>query len=193
MTETLQAETDGRRRRAQDSRSRIVAAMLALTAEGQISVSAELVAERAQVGLRTVFRHFKDMDSLYREISLIMEARLNRQIEVGFSAPTWRGRLAELMQRRAGIFEMITPFKRAEAALRHRSRFLEEDTHRLNSRLREILAGVLPPELVAQPHIFEALDLLLSFEGWERLRREQRLPPDEARAVLEAAVDKLLA
>jgi hypothetical protein len=30
------------------------------------------VAGRADVGLRTVFRHFQDMDSLYREIGAVV-------------------------------------------------------------------------------------------------------------------------
>lgn len=45
--------------------------MLELVREGDISPSAELVAARADVGLRTVFRHFKDLDSLYREMSAV--------------------------------------------------------------------------------------------------------------------------
>lgn len=188
-----QAETDGRRRRAQDSRARIVGAMLELTFAGQPTPSAEQVAERAQVGLRTVFRHFKDMESLYREMSLIMEARLNREIAGGFVSPDWRGQLGELMRRRAGIFEMITPIKRAEAAMRHRSRFLDDDTRRLNQRLRELLCGVLPEAIRADARLLDSLDLVLSFESWDRLRREQNLTPDQARETLELAVDKLLA
>ena len=86
------------------------------------------------------------------------------------------------------MFETITPFKRAEAAHRHRSRFLEADTARMNRRLREILAGVVSAELREDAVRFEALDLLLSFESWDRLRREQGLSAARARAVLEAAV-----
>ena len=40
---------------------------------------------------------------------------------------------------------------------------------------------------------FEILDLLLSFESWDRLRRDQALSPDQAREALERAVDALLA
>ncbi|MEO8374286.1 MAG: hypothetical protein ABI471_03615, partial [Sphingomonas bacterium] len=54
--------TDGRRRRSETSRDKIVEAMLAIVAEGQITPSAEQVALRAEVGLRSVFRHFKDME-----------------------------------------------------------------------------------------------------------------------------------
>ena len=189
MTVAPETETDGRRRRALDSRARIVAAMLDLTEEGQISVSAELVAARAQVGLRSVFRHFKDMDSRYREMSLIIEARFRDEIAAGFTATDGRRRLYELIDRRTRVFERITPFKRAEAAHRHRSRFLEQDIQRLNARLRERLRQLLP----ALDHLtFEALDLLLSFESWDRMRREQGLAADEAHKVLRAAADRLL-
>lgn len=35
--------------------------------------------------------------------------------------------------------------------------------------------------------------MILSFETWERLRRDQDLSPRRAREVLEGAVDKMLA
>ena len=192
LTNDQDAETDGRRRRAQDSRARIVAAMLDLTQTGRASASAELVAERAGVGLRTVFRHFKDMDSLYREMSLTIQARVLSEIDQVFVAQDWRGRVNELIRRRMAIFEMITPFKRAEAAQRHRSRFLDEDTRRLNGRLRETLGQILPASVVEDGLTFEALDLLLSFESWDRLRREQTLSAERACEVLERAAGRLL-
>ena len=67
------AESDGRRRRGQNNRARIVTAMLEIIRTGDMSPSADQVAARADVGLRTVFRHFKDMDSLYSEMSLAIE------------------------------------------------------------------------------------------------------------------------
>ena len=59
---------DGRHLRSQLSRDNIVTAMLELIEAGAISPSAEDVAARARVGLRSVFRHFKDMESLRREM-----------------------------------------------------------------------------------------------------------------------------
>ena len=166
--------------------------MLELTQEGQISVSAELVAERANVGLRTVFRHFKDMDSLYREMSLTVEARLMRVVSSNFVATGWRDQLVELIHRRAGLFEMITPFKRAEAAHRHRSKWLADDNDRLNAFLRAVLRRVLPTSVRDDAILLEALDLVLSFESWDRLRLEQRLSAQSAREVLEGTVAKLI-
>ncbi|MBS0492068.1 MAG: TetR/AcrR family transcriptional regulator, partial [Proteobacteria bacterium] len=43
------------------------------------------------------------------------------------------------------------------------------------------------------PLTVETLDLLLSWESWARLRREQGLSPARARQVLEASVRRLLA
>ena len=50
--------------------------MIALVREGEMSPSAAQVAERASVGLRTVFRHFDEMEILYREIAEVTRARI---------------------------------------------------------------------------------------------------------------------
>jgi AcrR family transcriptional regulator len=184
---------DGRRQRTVDSRARIVSAMLELTHAGHISVSAELVAERANVGLRTVFRHFNDMDSLYREMSLAIEKRIREEVSFSVAATGWRERLDEMIRRRTGVFEKIAPYKRAEAAHRHRSKVLGQDIDRMNTFMREMLRSVMPPAVAKDQLLFEALEMVLSFESWERLRREQMLSPRRAREVLEGAVGKLLA
>jgi len=185
-------ETDGRRRRAQDSRQRIVEAMLALVHAGDPSPAAEQVAARAGVGLRTVFRHFRDMDSLYREISGVIEAELRTIVKTPFEGATPRDRVLELVRRRAAAYEKIGPFRRAWAVNRHRSRFLEADQARFVHIAREILKREAPPEVARDKLKFEALDALLSFEAWERLRRDQDLTPRRAAEVVEYAVARLL-
>ncbi|HEX2801955.1 MAG TPA: TetR/AcrR family transcriptional regulator [Phenylobacterium sp.] len=183
---------DGRRRRGQDNRARIVKAMLEIIQSGEVAPSAEQVAVRADVGLRTVFRHFQDMDSLYREMSVAIEAELRMAVDRPFLSPDWRGRLSELIQRRAVAFEKIAPFKRASDVFRYRSKFLEADTARPVATLREILKRHLPPEIIADSVKLEALDLLLSFESWSRLRREQSLSAARTREILEAAVGRII-
>lgn len=51
----INATTDGRKLRSEDSKRRIVSAMLELVREGRMAPTAEEVANRAEVGLRTVF------------------------------------------------------------------------------------------------------------------------------------------
>ena len=192
MTEQTRRSTDGRRRRSETSRDKIVEAMLAIVAEGQITPSAEQVALRAEVGLRSVFRHFKDMESLYAE----MTARLSRQYQmwlVPFTAPDWRGQLAETLERRVSTYEKLMPFKRAADAHRHESQSIQTEHARTLAMMRARLKSLLPEEISGDELSFETLDLLLSFETWQRLRVEQNLPARKARALLEAQVNRLTA
>ncbi len=68
---------DGRLQRSERSREAIVQALYELVGEGSLLPTAEQVAERAGVGIRTVFRHFSDMEKLFSE----MDARI--LVEVG--------------------------------------------------------------------------------------------------------------
>ncbi len=183
-------EMDGRRRRGQDSRDRIISAMLAFVREGEVAPGAERVAARAEVGLRTVFRHFRDMDSLYAEMSRTIEGELSDLVSQPLESRDEAGRLAEIISRRVEAYERIFPFKYASTAHRHRSDFLARNHAQMGSHLRQALAKDLPVAC-AEPGRLEALDLLLSFEAWSRLRREQGLTREDALNVVTAAADHL--
>ena len=62
------------------------------------------MAETAKVGLRTVFRHFDDMDSLYREMSELIEAMVHPTMFRPYQAEHWRDRVRELAARRVEVF-----------------------------------------------------------------------------------------
>jgi len=186
------AAADGRRRRSQDSRARIVQAMLDLVREGDISPSAELVATRADVGLRTVFRHFKDLESLYLEMSAVIEGELISLVHTPFKGATWRDRVLELVERRGWAYERIAPFKRASEVLRHNSPTLQADNTKMVEISREILRRQLPPEIAKDRIHFEGIDLLLSFDAWNRLRRDQDLSPKRTTEILQAMISALL-
>ncbi len=190
MAEDEGRSAGGRRRRSKSSRDKIVEAMLALVAEGQITPSADQVASRAAVGLRSVFRHFKDMESLYAA----MTARLSRQYEmwlVPYKSSDWRGQLAETLDRRLTTYEKLMPFKRAADAHRHESATIQAEHARTLAFMRASLKSILPDEISGDMLAFESIDLLLSFETWQRLRMEQGLSIRKAGAVVRAQVDRL--
>jgi AcrR family transcriptional regulator len=184
-------EMDGRRRRGQDSRDRIVSAMLDLVREGEVTPGAERVAIRADVGLRTVFRHFRDMDSLYAEMSRTIEGELSDLATRPLGSQEETARLSEIISRRAEAYERIFPFKHASIAHRHRSDFLARGHAHMVSNLRQALAKDLPVAC-AEPGRLEALDLLLSFEAWSRLRREQGLTREAAETIVRTTARTLL-
>ncbi len=191
-TKSATAETDGRRLRADESRRRIAQAMLDLVREGEVTPSAETVAERAGVGRRTVFRLFNDMEGVYREMHAIMVARLAPMFAAPFDGATWRERLDEVIERRAHMFEEMLPIKSAADAHRYRSAFLQNEHKKLTRLQRQTMLAVLPESITSQTERVEALDLTLSFEVWRRLRQEQRLPPRQAAAVLRRIVRALM-
>jgi len=184
---------DGRRIRRQHNRRRIVEAILDLIRAGAISPSAEEVAVRAAVGLRTVFRHFDDMDSLYREIAEVMEAEISPILAAPFASEDWGNQLLEMIGRRSRVFEKLMPFKIAADVHRHRSAFLRQDHANLTDFQRASLRSVVPPEIRSDRIRFEALDVLLSFETWQRLRQEQGLSVAKAKKTVELAIGALIA
>ena len=184
-------ETDGRRQRSDASRRKIAQAMLELLREGEPDPSADLVAERAGVGRRTVFRLFSDMEGVFREMHAIMTARLTPQFTRPFMASTWRERLDELIERRAKAFEQMLPIKTAADARRYTSNFLKTEHKNITLLQRRALLAVLPVTL-ARNEMLEALDLALSFEAWRRLRYEQGLVVKQAQDVLRRIVGALV-
>jgi hypothetical protein len=132
------------------------------------------------------------MESLYREMSAVIEAELHAIIDEPLTGRDGRARVREILRRRAAVYEKIAPFKRAADIHRHGSAFLAASHARLVSSSRDILRRELPAETARDRNLFEALDLLLSFETWSRLRREQGLSARRASETLTAAVDRLL-
>lgn len=184
-------ELDGRRQRSDASRRKIAQAMIDLLREGEADPSADQVAERAGVGRRTVFRLFSDMEGVFREMHAIMTARLTPEFSRALTAPTWRGRLDELIERRAKTFEQMLPIKTAADARRYTSNFLKTEHKNITRLQRQALLAVLPATL-ARNDMLEALDLTLSFEAWRRLRYEQGLSLKQAQDVLRRLVSALV-
>jgi AcrR family transcriptional regulator len=188
----VRANSDGRVRRGERSRGAIVKALHALIGAGDLAPTAQQVAERAGVGLRSVFRHFRDMESLFAEV----DALLLREVEPFATEPPAQGALATrvraLAARRAWLFERIAPYKRSGNAQRASSPFLRARHVELVRRLRAALWQWLPELAEAPPELAAAIELLTSFEGWDRLRVEQRLSRERAEATLARVVQVLI-
>ncbi len=185
-------DTDGRVARGEQNRGAILDAVYALVREGVLRPTAEQVAERAGVGARTVFRHFADMEGLYTE----MVERIEREVAPLLEAPPPTGSIDEraraLVRSRASLFERIANFKRSGNLQRLDSAVIRRKHALMPRREREALLAALPELASAPDAAREALDLVTSFEAWDRLRVDQRLGRERAEAVVEHAVLALL-
>jgi AcrR family transcriptional regulator len=186
MQTPTETRTDGRRLRSEASRGRIVDAMIAIVREkGGLGLPpAELVAERAGVGLRTVFRLFEDMDGVYRAMQAVITAEAEPLMAGRPPTGDARRDLEAEIERRAGLFELILPLQIAADSQRHRSPALREGRARLIRQQRDALLAIAPPALAARREQMAALELAVSFEAWRRLRTDQGADPEEARAIM---------
>jgi AcrR family transcriptional regulator len=177
-------ETDGRARRSVRSRERILDALAELIVEGNLQPTGQQVAARASVALRTVFRHFDDMEGLYRE----MDARLRESLRPIAESPIPEGslddRIRALVHRRGAAFEKAAPFMRSGALGRWRSLYLSEAHDTEVRQLRKDLSWGLPEIDALSTPKQEALDVATSFEVWDRLRKDQKLGRARAEEVI---------
>jgi AcrR family transcriptional regulator len=185
--------TDGRVRRSERSREAIVGALFDLIGAGQLQPTAQQVADRAGVGIRSVFRHFSEMETLYRAMDARLEGEAIRLLTVPSEGGTPAARVRALVRQRVALFERIAPYKRAANLIRWRSAFLQQRHLRMRRVLREDLLARLPELRRAPAAELEAIDLLTSFESWDGLRNDRRLAVKAAAAVVERAVLALVA
>jgi len=191
--ETGALPLDGRARRSHQSRDAIVAALFELLGEGHLEPTAQQVAERADVGLRSVFRHFSDMESLYTTLDARLLANVTPMLQDDPPDGTASERAAAMVDHRVALFEQILPYKRASNVKRWRSPYLTAQHRKLVSELRARLLLWLPELKAAPPETVEALDQATSFEAWDRLRTDQRLGKPRARAAMMRAATALVA
>ncbi|MDA0788662.1 MAG: TetR/AcrR family transcriptional regulator [Proteobacteria bacterium] len=185
-------DTDGRRMRSRDSKRKIVNAMLELVREGRIAPTADEVAQRANVGLRTVFRRFKDMESLYAEMSVAISEKVSPIIDEALENLDWGGNLQQLVERRVKVYEIVMPYRVAADVLRFQSTTLLTHHRQIVRDERERLLEVLPGEILKDRPLIEALEAVLSFDMWNQLRNDQRLGADEAADVVKRIVSSLI-
>ena len=185
-------KTDSRRARAVASRARILKAMVDLIEDGEIQPSAEAVALRAGVGVRTVFRLFNDVDGLRQGLQEVMDERL-APIYAEPVHGTLLERLDQLVARCRIVFEKLARPKAFADAHRAQSPSLTAAHQTFVRRQRELLLGHLQGVLPASAGFVEALDLTLSFDVWRRLREDQHLSADDAQNVVLRMVHAIVA
>jgi len=184
---------DGRVRRGARNRQKIVQALYELVGEGEIQPTAEQVAERAGVRVRTVFRHFDDMAGLVSELNTRLRAEVMPLLETPVDAGDVATRARALVRARAAAFERMAPYRRSADAQRWRRPFLQAEHEETTRELRRHMLDVLPELRDAPAEARAAFELLVSFEAWNRLRVEQQLGADRARAAMECAALAVLA
>jgi AcrR family transcriptional regulator len=183
---------DGRRARRQRSRDLVVDALLDLLNEGVARPTAQQVAERSGVSLRSIFRIFDDVETLHAAAASEQLARVRHLFVDVAAVGTVQERVDEIIELNARLYESVAPVRRAARRTAPESPPLREQLGKLRAWMRAEIDRVFAAELQGGPQA-AALEVLFSFEAWDQLRVAQHLDVHEAGAVVRAAALAMLA
>ena len=193
MALNIVQSSDGRRQRSERSQTAIIEAALALMDEGALVPTAQQIADRAGVGIRSFFRHFADMDSLFLAADEMLISSYEALFEVDNRAGTLLERVARAVDLYGNAFDQLRPIILCTQAQLWRSPKLRENYAWHQKRLRKELELWLP-EVVALPKDrSEALHAVASFDMWHRLREHQGLSPKASSDIVTSLVHDLIA
>ena len=191
------ARADGRRLRSVRTRQLVIEAYLELLRENPRIPTAAQVAERAGYSVRSVFERFPDLHALRIAATDYAFGQANDETQAAGSDGDRQSRLKAHVERRARICTLWLPLWRALNAnkgdseeLEMRVRFIREATvKRIELFYRPELSTMATTE---RRQTVLAIDGLIDFESWARMREFFDLSFDEACNVWIRAIDRLL-
>lgn len=189
-------KVDGRRARGVRTRDAIVSALMDLVGAGEVSPTAQQIADRAGVSVRSVYQHFTDVDGLFGEAAERLSAEVQAlKSEIDPTRPLGE-RIAALTGDQAVVLERIVPFTRAVRVLAPGSAVLRTWRAAVLADHRARLELVFAAELPARPspereRLLRALDVLTTAPAWDHLR-QTGLSEAEAEAVMDLGLHALL-
>ncbi len=185
-------QSDGRLQRSERSRQQIADAIIELVEEGILIPTAQQVAARANVGIRTVFRHFSEMNELYLLADEQVKAGYNRMFAGGDRSGELEERVDKLIAHLGSAFERTRNLHLSTHAQLWRIDAMRDNYIHNTMRLRRNILSWLP-ELDDRPQATQdAAYAILSFETWHRLRGIQGLSFKRTQAAIAAMLHALL-
>ena len=183
---------DGRLERSKKSRDLIIQAMRDLIDEGILSPTAQQVAETAQVGIRTVFRHAIDMETLFKQIgetnakqgsAIFLQADKTGSLEL---------RIKNFLKIRTTGYTEMQNFILANAAAKWKYKFLDQQYKAIIKKYKQNLHEWFPEIASLSKEKQEMIHAITSFEFWYRLREHQNMSNKSAKDLMVNQLRSLL-
>ena len=193
MTAISEVGIDGRRARRYRSRDLAVDALLDLLAEGELRPTAQQVAERSGVSLRSIFRIFDDVESLHaaacaRQVTRVRHLFVDVPAEGSLS-----DRITAFVEINRRMYESVAPVRRAALRVAQESSAVRETLARARVWARAEAERVFADELATTDRsTLDNVELALSFEAWDQLRTAQGLSPSRTAASVAHLLHALL-
>ena len=188
---------DGRTLRRLNSYDRAVDALLDLIESGVPSPTAQQIAEKSGISVRTVFRLTEDIESLH---AAAIERQIQRTAHLYVKIPasgSLGARIRALVDNRASVFEAIAPTRRVAERLAESSPQITEGLAFHHQILQMQVAELFDRELsrisrVRRPDALNAIDVAAGWETWDQLRRIQGLSITSSGRVVRLLIEGVL-
>jgi AcrR family transcriptional regulator len=189
---------DGRTLRRLNSFDRAVDALLDLIVSGNSSPTAQQIAEKSGISVRTVFRLTEDIEELH---AAAVQRQVQRTSHLYVHLPasgSLSSRIRALIENRSTVFEAVAPTRRVAERLAETSPQIAEALDFHHQLLQAQVAELFGRELsrisrVRRADALSAVDVAAGWETWDHLRRIQGLSITSSGRVVRLLIEGVLA
>ena len=198
MTNIPSVSIDGRSLRRERNRQDIVDALLGLIENGETEISAALIASKAGLSERSIFRYFDDVDDLYRSVcdlafSKETEFALIDDVGVG-SLDT---KIENFVNQRVRIYTMNEKIAPAARLFAFKNPIIKNQLVFGRKLLRTQIIKHFAEELSVfdkqqQQSAVATIDSLTTFESYDMMRSDQKMSVQTIKSILSEGIRKAL-
>jgi AcrR family transcriptional regulator len=189
---------DGRSLRRERNRQDIVNALLGLIENGETEISAALIASKAGLSERSIFRYFDDVNDLYRSVC---DLAFSKEIEYALIDDAGVGsldtKIENFVNQRVRIYTMNEKIAPAARSFAFKNPIIKNQLVVGRKLLRTQIMKHFAEELSVfdkqqQQVAVAIIDSLTTFEYYDMMRSDQKMSVQAIKSVLTESIRKAL-
>ena len=198
MTSIPASAVDGRSLRRERNRQDIVDALLGLIENGETEISAALIASKAGLSERSIFRYFDDVNDLYRSVC---DLAFSKEIEYALIDDAGIGsldtKIENFVNQRVRIYTMNEKIAPAARSFAFKNPIIKNQLVVGRKLLRTQIIKHFAEELSKfdkqqQQVAIAIIDSLTTFEYYDMMRSDQKMSVQAIKSVLTESIRKAL-
>ena len=198
MTSIPSSAVDGRSLRRERNRQDIVDALLGLIENGETEISAALIASKAGLSERSIFRYFDDVNDLYRSVC---DLAFSKEIEYALIDDAGVGsldtKIENFVNQRVRIYTMNEKIAPAARSFAFKNPIIKNQLVVGRKLLRTQIIKHFAQELSVfdkqqQQVAVAIIDSLTTFEYYDMMRSDQKMSVQTIKSVLTESIRKAL-
>ena len=198
MTSIPVSTVDGRSLRRERNRQDIVDALLGLIENGETEISAALIASKAGLSERSIFRYFDDVNDLYRSVC---DLAFSKEIEYALIDDAGIGsldtKIENFINQRVRIYTMNEKIAPAARSFAFKKPIIKKQLVFGRKLLRTQIIKHFAEELSAfdkqqQQAAVAIIDSLTTFESYDMMRSDQKMSVHTIKSILTESIRKAL-